>query len=407
MNWIGIAFSLLLALSVWTPAAAQPAPSAQELCEAADVGPAQHMQFPAAEPVLQAERDYRAIFCTSAGAVYVDLYERQTPLTVNNFVFLAQEGYYDSSTFHRVIPNFMAQGGDPTGTGRGGPGYQFADEPVSYLTFDRPGLLAMANAGPGTNGSQFFITTAATPHLNYKHSIFGEVLLGQEFVESIRERDPQIAPEPGESLYTVLILSAEDAIDDSAVPAPEKATEAELGAAFDAFSASLPPSLPLDEERSGYLSTDALAATVNEDLRPGFMAFAEQYSHQYRHRAQVSNDSCDAAIYFSALGYWVDVFADAASAQAARDDSFMHEWLDSYGYAPDAGGNYRRHTETCAGEPGLHLLSLRAHGRFLITIDIVVAENVLEQVPSAEQLLQNLAFQIDSGFASIYRPELR
>ena len=87
----------------------------------------------------------------------------------------------------------MAQGGDPTGTGRGGPGYQFKDEPVGFLTFDRPGLLAMANAGPGTNGSQFFITTAPTPHLNYKHTIFGDVLVGQDVVEAIRERDPNAA----------------------------------------------------------------------------------------------------------------------------------------------------------------------------------------------------------------------
>ena len=125
------------------------------------------MRFQEAETVLEPDVDYRAIFCTTAGTVYVDLYESLTPMTVNNFVFLAQQGYYDNTTFHRVIPDFMVQGGDPTATGSGGPGYQFGDEPVGFLTFDRPGLLAMANAGPGTNGSQFFITTVpdATPQL--------------------------------------------------------------------------------------------------------------------------------------------------------------------------------------------------------------------------------------------------
>ncbi len=102
------------------------------------------------------------------------------PLTVNNFVFLANEGFYDGTTFHRVIQEFMAQGGDPTGTGGGGPGYWFADETGNGLVFDRPGLLAMANAGPNTNGSQFFITFAPMPHLDGAHTIFGELVAGED-----------------------------------------------------------------------------------------------------------------------------------------------------------------------------------------------------------------------------------
>jgi len=131
-----------------------------------------------------------AILHTNAGPIRIELFDNHAPKTVRNFVELAegsrdytdprtgQSGsgpYYDGTIFHRVISGFMIQGGDPTGTGRGGPGYQFADEFHGELQFDRPYLLAMANAGPGTNGSQFFITVGPTPHLNRKHTIFGEV----------------------------------------------------------------------------------------------------------------------------------------------------------------------------------------------------------------------------------------
>ena len=129
---------------------------------------------------IDATTKYRATLQTEKGDIVLQLFAAEAPLTVNNFVFLSHQGYYDSVTFHRVIPDFMAQAGDPTGKGGGGPGYTFADEVESGLAFDRPGLLAMANAGPGTNGSQFFITYAPTPHLNGKHTIFGEVLQGME-----------------------------------------------------------------------------------------------------------------------------------------------------------------------------------------------------------------------------------
>ncbi len=137
---------------------------------------------------------------TNRGTVVVRLFPDHAPKTVRNFVELAEGGrdwtdprtrqtgpakLYDGTIFHRVIPNFMIQGGDPLGTGTGGPGYTFADEFHPDLIFDRPYLLAMANAGPGTNGSQFFITTAPTPHLNRRHTIFGEVVSGSEVVDAI------------------------------------------------------------------------------------------------------------------------------------------------------------------------------------------------------------------------------
>src|SRR5216110_2086890 len=116
-----------------------------------------------------------ANFETTLGNFTIELFEKQVPNTVGNFVKLTEKNFYDGSIFHRVIDGFMIQGGDPTGTGRGGPGYRFGDEFHPELSFSKPYLLAMANAGPGTNGSQFFITVSPTTHLNFKHTIFGEV----------------------------------------------------------------------------------------------------------------------------------------------------------------------------------------------------------------------------------------
>lgn len=126
---------------------------------------------------------------TNKGNIELELTPDQTPVTVANFVNLAQHGYYNGVKFHRVINDFMVQGGDPTGTGAGGPGYRFEDEFDASLKHDGPGVLSMANAGPGTNGSQFFITHVATPWLNGKHSVFGKVIKGQDVVNSIKQGD--------------------------------------------------------------------------------------------------------------------------------------------------------------------------------------------------------------------------
>ncbi len=154
---------------------------------------------------IDPKKKYRAIVKTAKGDIEVDLLADKAPSTVNNFVFLAREGFYDHTTFHRVIADFMAQGGDPTGTGRGGPGFKFQDEIARDLRFDSPGILAMANAGPNTNGSQFFITYGPTPWLNGKHTIFGRVTRGMDVARSLSERDPQSARTPGDELLTVEI----------------------------------------------------------------------------------------------------------------------------------------------------------------------------------------------------------
>ena len=135
---------------------------------------------------------YKIKMETSRGTIEIELYPQYAPKTVNNFVFLTNEGFYDGVTFHRVIANFMIQGGDPTGTGSGGPGYRFADEFTNNPLKHERGVLSMANAGPGTNGSQFFITHAPQPHLNGKHTVFGKVISGLDVVDAIRQGDKMI-----------------------------------------------------------------------------------------------------------------------------------------------------------------------------------------------------------------------
>ena len=147
------------------------------------------------EMILDDGVDYQARIVTNKGDMIVDLFEEEAPLTVNNFVFLANEGFYDETIFHRVLEEFMAQAGDPSGTGTGGPGYQFEDETDNGVAFTGRGQLAMANSGPATNGSQFFITFIATDWLTGKHTIFGEIVEGGDVLGSISIRDPQVGGE--------------------------------------------------------------------------------------------------------------------------------------------------------------------------------------------------------------------
>ena len=133
--------------------------------------------------------DIRIILTTDKGPIEATIFASKTPMTAANFLNLAKKDYYNDITFHRVIANFMIQGGDPTGTGSGGPGYKFGDECRSDLKHNKAGIFSMANAGPGTNGSQFFITHLATPHLDGKHTVFGEVTTGQDVVNAIRGGD--------------------------------------------------------------------------------------------------------------------------------------------------------------------------------------------------------------------------
>jgi cyclophilin family peptidyl-prolyl cis-trans isomerase len=159
----------------------------------------------APEMTIDSKKKYRATMHTDKGDMVFELHADKTPNTVNNFVFLAREGYYDGSIFHRVINNFMVQGGDPTATGRGGPGYSFKDEFHPSLRHSGRGILSMANAGPNTNGSQFFITHGPTPHLDDRHSVFGNLVEGEDVLMAIPARDPGNVSAPGVKITSVSI----------------------------------------------------------------------------------------------------------------------------------------------------------------------------------------------------------
>jgi peptidyl-prolyl cis-trans isomerase B (cyclophilin B) len=147
-------------------------------------------QYSAPPPMsIDPAHKYTATFETSKGTIVCDLFAKDAPKTVNNFVFLAREGFYDGTVFHRVIKDFMIQGGDPTASGRGGPGYKFEDETKSNPNKHKVGSLSMANAGPNTNGSQFFITHIVTDWLDGKHTVFGQVASGQDVVDKVQQGD--------------------------------------------------------------------------------------------------------------------------------------------------------------------------------------------------------------------------
>jgi len=151
------------------------------------------------EMQIDTTQSYSCAIETVRGTIEIALFASEAPKTVNNFVFLAREGFYDGVTFHRVIDNFMIQGGDPTGSGSGGPGYRFADEFAGNPHKHETGSLSMANAGPGTNGSQFFICHAPQPHLNGRHTVFGKVTAGQNVVDAIVQGDVMLKVTIGES----------------------------------------------------------------------------------------------------------------------------------------------------------------------------------------------------------------
>jgi len=148
----------------------------------------------------------RIVLNTSRGTIEATLFASEVPITTANFLNLAKRGFYNGVTFHRVIKDFMIQGGDPTGSGRGGPGYRFPDEIRKSLKHDKPGIFSMANSGPNTNGSQFFITHVPTPHLDGKHTVFGEVTKGQDIVDAVKQ---------GDTIDSIEILDSADALFES------------------------------------------------------------------------------------------------------------------------------------------------------------------------------------------------
>jgi peptidyl-prolyl cis-trans isomerase B (cyclophilin B) len=187
------------------PPTATPAPTVAEVTqvEVKMLSPGDDARPPVG--ALDISKTYTATFKTDKGEFEILLFDDEAPLTVENFINLATIGFYEGTMFHRVIPDFMAQGGDPLGTGTGGPGYQFQDEFHASRQHDKPGVLSMANSGPGTNGSQFFITFAPTPHLDGMHSVFGEVVEGLDDALNITTRDPGTAQTRGDVITKIII----------------------------------------------------------------------------------------------------------------------------------------------------------------------------------------------------------
>lgn len=343
-----------------------------ELCASASSAEPSTREYAQPEPVLEPGVDYRAIFCTGVGPIYIDLLEEAAPVTVNSFVFLAQNGYYNNTTFHRVIDQFMAQGGDPTGTGMGGPGYEFRDEFVGFLTFDRPGWLAMANAGPGTNGSQFFITTVPTPHLDFRHTIFGEVLEGQETVEAIELRDPATATAPGTALNTILIIEDPAAVETTYV-APEPATRDDLSAVLDMIRAEVPMPLAIDDEQTGIFSQAIVVAGAPEAVRAAFDAALTEAEFGFRAQASVTNAGCDLDVaQYTLLRYTLDSFASRAAARSILDSGIYGQAAEAAGFAIDPAFTdltypvYLRETTACT-VPVIDALTFWQRGQYVIT----------------------------------------
>jgi cyclophilin family peptidyl-prolyl cis-trans isomerase len=192
-----ILLSILLAALVPAIGCAAKEPEAQTPSS----GPKKYSAPP--EMTIDVNKQYTATIETEKGDIVIELFAKDAPKTVNNFVFLAREGFYNGTTFHRVIPGFMAQGGDPTGTGAGGPGYAFEDEINQHR--HGTGVISMANSGPNTNGSQFFITYAPQPHLDGKHTVFGQVIKGMDVLNKITPKDPSDTATKGTVIIKITI----------------------------------------------------------------------------------------------------------------------------------------------------------------------------------------------------------
>jgi cyclophilin family peptidyl-prolyl cis-trans isomerase len=239
--------------------------------------PGTKLQWPAPPPMtIDPSKIYLATFKTAKGDIKAQLFPDKAPITVNSFIFLAKAGYYDNTTFHRVIHGFMAQGGDPTATGTGGPGYQFKNEIHPDLTFAEPGMLAMANAGPDTNGSQFFITYTATQSLNGGYTIFGKVVAGMEVALAISERDPKSATTPGDALYTVTIEELAQSLlpppTPTPMPRPPELVDgrplAKLAVAERANLFNAPPAMMIDPAKIYSATIVTSKGTITAELYP-------------------------------------------------------------------------------------------------------------------------------------------
>jgi cyclophilin family peptidyl-prolyl cis-trans isomerase len=365
--------------------------------------------FAQPDEVVQPGVDYRAIFCTDVGPVYVDLLENYAPLAVNSFVFLAQQSYYNNTTFHRVIQDFMAQGGDPTATGTGGPGYQFNDEYAGFLNFDKPGWLAMANSGANTNGSQFFITTAPYPSLNFHYTIFGEVLEGQNNVVNISIRDPEAATTPGTKLNTVVIVTDPSTVK-TTYEAPAPATRDDISTLLDTVNGGLPASLTLDKEHTGIFETAQVAQSAPEALQSDYAAFLAKYHHEFRVSHRITNGACDmTAVPYMAISYTLDRFDTPEDAAAALKDGFLQTMETSSGLTETAfpGLEFPAYTQPqkACDTDATNAVTFWQRGHFVVTAQALFPAN--SQATADRWLRDLVGISYESIFSDVLRPEMR
>ncbi|MBN1680318.1 MAG: peptidylprolyl isomerase [Anaerolineae bacterium] len=358
--------------------------------------------FDQAEDVLQDGVDYGVVLCTAQGAAYFDLFEADAPVTVNNFVFLAQQYYFNNTTFHRVIPGFMAQAGDPTGTGSGGPGYQFEDETDNGLTFDSGGLLAMANAGENTNGSQFFVTYSATSWLDGNHTIFGEIVQGIDVMESITPRDPEQTPDvAGDALQTVVIIDDPASVSVTADGAPS----------LDHFQLLLNNNIVsqisglfvLVDEFSHTYDADAEAESWRGDGGDDLVAYMQGYlaDHGFEGTAavllkvsecpEVPEENPIWLVGFQVSDYSTAGEGDVVAADDARSDMLVSSGAyEAYQDVADFGGRvYSQPAEDVCGPSGVYYRYELSQGRYVLTVDAVLDNDIIgsDTEPTAEQLL--------------------
>jgi cyclophilin family peptidyl-prolyl cis-trans isomerase len=418
---------LLLAL----PAAAQDDPvnpaemsfsgTPEAICEEATpaVDPESRI-FDEAGDVLEDGVDYRAIMCTSAGPVYIDLLEDYAPVTVNNFVFLAEQNYYNNTIFHRVIADFMAQGGDPRGDGTGGPGYAFEDEFVPFLTFDGPGTLAMANSGANTNGSQFFITTAPTTHLNYRHTIFGDVLQGQDNVENIELRDPQstLSDVPTTTLDTVVIIRDPSSVETTYTPDSEPFSAEQVMGELNQLleEPGLPENIQQGLDEAETIETAEVVAAAPDDVQDAYETLLTENGHEFRVRMRLTSTDCSPQ-FFEELVYTMDAFESAEAAEAALASETLTDLNVAQGYTATESDltdtpTYTASVASCA-EDADETTAGRIYltrGRYLVTLYGALPPAAMEQVgvdALGAVLEQNGLFVFEPYLKDTYRAELR
>ncbi len=425
--WVAWLMAALLIASVpGLPVAAQTSQTPETLCAAAVAALAEPAtrEFERAEQVLEPGVDYWAVICTEAGPIYLDLFEEAAPQTVNNFVFLAQQGFYNNTTFHRVLPGFMAQGGDPTGTGSGGPGYTFGDETDNGLVFDTYGLLAMANAGPDTNGSQFFITTVPTPWLDGNHTIFGKVYQGIEQVELLTPRDPEQMPDyEGAALQTVVIVDDPDSV--QATPDGPPTIEHFQDVLTLTMPLTLNELFVLDKELSHDYDTAAEAAYW-EMQGTGLGAALESYlaGHGFEGAATVyfALEECPQStteLPIWEIGLRVLAFGDEETAKAVVFDDDRAALLeeagafDAHSDPSDIAGRVfsRALADDCAEQSTAYRLEF-PYGRYIVVAELAMDDAIIgpQTDPSSTQflayVLQDLLFgtvggTLDRGNAAV------